>query len=83
MADWRLAGQSLARRRCNALAERLSSFSGPPYHVARDDLLGRLGRNSEAVDAYQLALALEPPAVERAFISRRILALRSRKTTGR
>jgi len=67
----------------DAMAGNPRAVGWPPFHVARADLLGRLGRNSEAVDAYQVALALEPPAVERAFISRRILSLRSRKTTGR
>jgi RNA polymerase sigma-70 factor, ECF subfamily len=67
----------------DAMAGNPRAVGWPPLHVARADLLGRLGRNSEAVDAYQVALALEPPAVERAFISRRILSLRSRKTTGR
>jgi RNA polymerase sigma-70 factor, ECF subfamily len=39
---------------------------------ARADLLRRRGRDAEAVDAYRRALALEPPAGERAFIARRI-----------
>jgi len=47
----------------------------PPLHIGRADLLSRLGRNTEAMEAYEAALALESPAVERAFIARRILAL--------
>ena len=55
----------------------------PPLHIGRADLLSRLGRNTEAMKAYEAALALESPAVERAFIARRILALRSRRTSDR
>jgi RNA polymerase sigma-70 factor, ECF subfamily len=44
----------------------------PQLHCARADLLRRLGRDAEAVDDYRRALALEPPAGERAFIARRI-----------
>ena len=47
----------------------------PQLHVARADLLGRLGRTGEAADAYQAALELEPPAAERRFIARRIREL--------
>lgn len=47
----------------------------PPLHMGRADLLSRLGRYAEAVDAYQAALSLEPPGAERAFISRRIRRL--------
>ncbi len=41
----------------------------PPFHIARADLLSRLGRHSDAVEAYQTALALGPPRAERAFIT--------------
>jgi RNA polymerase sigma-70 factor (ECF subfamily) len=44
----------------------------PQLHVARAELLRRLGRRTEAADAYRLALQLEPPAPERAFINRRL-----------
>jgi RNA polymerase sigma-70 factor, ECF subfamily len=44
----------------------------PPLHVARADLLSRLDRRDEAIEAYRTALELEPAAVERAFILRRI-----------
>jgi RNA polymerase sigma-70 factor (ECF subfamily) len=40
----------------------------PQLQVARADLLRRLGRTGEALDAYRTALELEPPAAERAFI---------------
>jgi RNA polymerase sigma-70 factor (ECF subfamily) len=44
----------------------------PQLHVARAELLRRLDRRNEAADAYRLALQLEPPAPERAFIGRRL-----------
>jgi RNA polymerase sigma-70 factor (ECF subfamily) len=44
----------------------------PQLHVARAELLGRLDRRAEAAEAYRLALQLEPPAPERAFIGRRL-----------
>jgi RNA polymerase sigma-70 factor (ECF subfamily) len=47
----------------------------PLLHTARADLLARAGRDAEAVAAYRLALELEPPAAERAFIARRIREL--------
>jgi RNA polymerase sigma-70 factor (ECF subfamily) len=44
----------------------------PQLHLARADLLSRLGRGEEAIGAYQAALELERPAAERAFIIRRV-----------
>ncbi len=44
----------------------------PQLHIARAELLGRLGRAADAVSAYRTALELAPAAPERAFISRRI-----------
>jgi RNA polymerase sigma-70 factor, ECF subfamily len=44
----------------------------PQLHIARADLLRRLGRRDEAVQAYRTALQLEPAAPERAFIQRRL-----------
>jgi RNA polymerase sigma-70 factor (ECF subfamily) len=44
----------------------------PQLHLARADLLRRLGRDAEAIGAYRAALVLEPTAAERAFILRRI-----------
>jgi RNA polymerase sigma-70 factor (ECF subfamily) len=44
----------------------------PQLHIARADLLRRLGRRDEAVRAYRTALQLEPAAPERAFILRRL-----------
>jgi len=47
----------------------------PQLHLARADLLARLGRAADAVAAYRAALELEPTAPERAFIARRIREL--------
>jgi RNA polymerase sigma-70 factor (ECF subfamily) len=48
----------------------------PQLHVARAELLSRLGRCDEASAAYQAALAAaELPAAERAFITRRLSEL--------
>jgi RNA polymerase sigma-70 factor, ECF subfamily len=47
----------------------------PQLHIARAELLCRLGRFDEAVDAYRSAMQLEPAAAERAFIERRIRRL--------
>ena len=44
----------------------------PRIHVARADLLARMGRNDEAARAYRAALELEPPAAERRYIQRRL-----------
>ena len=47
----------------------------PQLHIARADLLRRLGRRDDAVAAYRHALELEPPAMERTFITKRIREL--------
>jgi RNA polymerase sigma-70 factor (ECF subfamily) len=44
----------------------------PRIHVARADLLARMGRDAEAARAYRTALELEPPAAERRYIQRRL-----------
>jgi RNA polymerase sigma-70 factor (ECF subfamily) len=44
-------------------------------HIARAELLRRLGRDHEAADAYRAALDLEPAPVSRSFIIRRMRAL--------
>jgi RNA polymerase sigma-70 factor (ECF subfamily) len=49
----------------------------PQLHVARADLLRRLGDAPGASAAYQTALELEPPAAERAFIHARLRFLLS------
>ncbi|MCW2919290.1 MAG: polymerase subunit sigma-24 [Actinomycetia bacterium] len=49
----------------------------PQLHIARADLLRRLGRNAHAQDAYRTALQLNPSLPERTFIIRRIDQLKS------
>ncbi|MCZ7374633.1 RNA polymerase sigma factor [Micromonospora sp. WMMC250] len=60
-----------------ALAEvdRLDLAGYHPHHAVRADLLARLGRNAEAVDAYRTAVALTDNAAERAFLTARAAAL--------
>jgi RNA polymerase sigma-70 factor, ECF subfamily len=48
----------------------------PQLHIARADLLRRLGRNTDARDAYRTALQLNPSVAEQVFIRRRINQLR-------
>jgi len=52
------------------------------FHIARADLLRRLGREGEAIDAYRSALELEPAPASRSFVARRIREL-SGKAPGR
>jgi RNA polymerase sigma-70 factor (ECF subfamily) len=47
----------------------------PQLHIARAELLRRVGRDADAVDAYRAALDLTPPEPERAFVSRRMREL--------
>jgi len=47
----------------------------PQLHLARAELLRRLGRRADAVAAYEAALQLEPPTPERAFIASRLREL--------
>jgi RNA polymerase sigma-70 factor (ECF subfamily) len=47
----------------------------PQLHLARAELLTRLGRRPDAAAAYRAALALGLPAPERDFIGRRLAAL--------
>ena len=44
----------------------------PQLHLARAELLRRVGRATDAAAAYRAALELEPAAPERAFIARRL-----------
>jgi len=45
------------------------------YHAARADLLRRLGRREDALDAYERALSLTTNAVERRYLRRRVAEL--------
>jgi RNA polymerase sigma factor (sigma-70 family) len=46
------------------------------WHACRAELLSRLGRRSDAVDAFTRAAACDPPAVDRRFLERRLAELR-------
>jgi RNA polymerase sigma-70 factor (ECF subfamily) len=46
------------------------------FHAIRAELLRRLGRNAEAALAYEAAIARSTNAAERAFLQRRLQALR-------
>ncbi|MDX6233791.1 MAG: hypothetical protein QOH68_2863 [Nocardioidaceae bacterium] len=46
------------------------------WHACRAELLGRLGRTSEAAAAFQSALACDPPAADRRHLDRRLAATR-------
>ncbi len=48
-----------------------------PRHTARADLLRRLGRSTEAIEAYERALELGGNPVERRFIERRVASIPS------
>jgi RNA polymerase sigma-70 factor (ECF subfamily) len=58
--------------------DRLNEFSAlttyPLYHAARADLLRRLGRSTEARDAYERALRLTSNGVEQAYLRNRLAA---------
>ena len=78
---WRRTGRSRwpwprARRPGLVMLDEVSAdrrlARWPQLHIARAELLGRLGRRADAVAAYQAALELAPAAPERAFIGRRI-----------
>ncbi len=47
----------------------------PQFHIARAELLRRVGRFAEASDAYRAALRLEPAVPEQDFIGQRIREL--------
>jgi RNA polymerase sigma-70 factor (ECF subfamily) len=61
-----------------ALIERIHGLDGYRHlHSARADLLRRLGRSSEAAEAYRRALELAAQPAERAFLKRRLAEVRS------
>lgn len=51
-----------------ALVDELDLDNYYPFHATRADLLGRLGRHSEAAVAYQRAAAMAPTDAERDFL---------------
>jgi len=58
-----------------ALVDQLELPGYDVFHAVRADLLRRLGRDAEAVAAYDAAIALTRNAAERAFLARRRSAL--------
>jgi RNA polymerase sigma-70 factor (ECF subfamily) len=52
-----------------ALVDELGLDGYYPFHATRADLLGRLGRTSEAAAAYQRAAAMAPTDAERDFLT--------------
>jgi RNA polymerase sigma-70 factor (ECF subfamily) len=61
-----------------AIADRLDLDGYRYFHSARADFLRRLGRDAEAVEAYERALTLAHAAHERRFLERRIATLTPR-----
>lgn len=61
----------------DALAGNSQLAQWPQLHIARADLLVRMGRSADAILAYRSALELEPPRAEQTFIARRIRQLTS------
>ncbi|MFD5519733.1 RNA polymerase sigma factor [Streptomyces sp. NPDC127066] len=53
-----------------ALVDRLDLDGYHPFHAVRADLLRRLGRHTEAVEAYDAAIALSGSAPERVHLER-------------
>jgi len=60
----------------DALAHHPQLKRWAQLHIARAELLRRLGRDGEAVQAYRSALDLEPASASRSFITRRVRELR-------
>jgi RNA polymerase sigma-70 factor (ECF subfamily) len=50
----------------------------PRLHIARADLLTRLGRRDDAIAAFEMALRRDPSPIERRFILRQVGVLRRR-----
>ena len=59
----------------DALAHHPQLQRWPQLHIARAELLKRLGRHGEALDVYTAALELEPAPASLSFITRRIREL--------
>jgi len=52
-----------------ALVNTLDLAGYHPFHATQADLLRRVGRVDEAIDAYQRAALLAPPGAERDFLT--------------
>jgi len=74
MAEGPAAGLTIL----DALATHPQMGRWPQYHIARAELLRRLGRFAAATDAYRAALRLEPPQPEQDLIGQRLRDLRGR-----
>ena len=59
----------------DALGGNARLTSWPQFHIARAELLTRVGRRKDAAQAYQAALKLPMPAPERAHLERRLASL--------
>jgi RNA polymerase sigma-70 factor (ECF subfamily) len=68
MAD----GPEAGLRILDGVREHPRLVGWPQLHIARAELLRRLGRHDEAQASYRTALSLGPPPPERAHIERRI-----------
>jgi RNA polymerase sigma-70 factor, ECF subfamily len=68
-------GPGVAYANLVGLAEPLDGYSY--YHATRGDLLHRLGRTQDAIDAYERAHEIEGNVVQRAWLQRRIADLRT------
>jgi RNA polymerase sigma-70 factor (ECF subfamily) len=65
-----VAGPAAALAEVDGLdAARLDDFQ--PFHAVRADLLARLGRRDEALEAYDRALDMAPGPAERLWLIRR------------
>lgn len=78
MADSAEAGLAILDR----LASQGRLDQWPQLHIARAELLRRLGCPDEATAAYELALAAGLPVAERDFIARRMADLRTGQSPG-
>ena len=58
-----------------ALVDQLDADGYPRVHAVRADLLRRLGREGEAADAYQAAIANTDNQPERDFLRQRLAQL--------
>ena len=64
-----VAGPGAGLELVDPLQEALSGYQ--PYFAVRADLLRRLERSGEAIDAYERAIALTGNRAERELLSRR------------
>ncbi|MFD0691094.1 RNA polymerase sigma factor [Actinomadura fibrosa] len=71
MADGPAAGLAIL----DTLAGHPLLSRWPPYHIARADLLRRLARTADAIDAYRTALGLPLSTAEHAFVDAQISRL--------